>query len=81
MDWVKSIIGKITKPYAMFIHTNGSYWTVADPKEFKKHENPLEIYIYQKVCQNRWGKWIKLDKFMVLTDNRYEYAIDNFKLV
>jgi len=78
MDWVRSIFGKFTKPYLLFEHLNGSFWTVAEPEEFHKYANPMNMYVYQRMERTKWGKWFKVkDDFLILTDNRYQYAKTN----
>jgi len=78
MDWIRSIIGKFTRPQLLFKHLNGSFWTVAEPEEFLKHDDPMNLYIYQRMERTKWGKWFKVkDNFLILTENRYKYAKEN----
>jgi len=78
MGWVNNLIGRFTRPQLLFKHLNGSFWTDADSEELEKHDDPMNLYIYQRMERTKWGKWFRVkDNFLILTENRYQYAKTN----
>lgn len=73
-----NIISHFTKPEIFFQHKlYGTYWIPASMEKWNEYDNPLEIYVYQEVCQDWIGVWKELDNFVVLEDDCYLYAVEN----
>ena len=80
---ITCIISKITAPGTIFKRKeDSSYWTVAEPErfnEYKGNSNIFEIYIYQRINKNWFGKWERKSEFITLDgEDRFSQSENKF---
>jgi len=81
---ITCLISYITCPHTLFKRKEDqSYWTVALEEKFFEYKGDIfSVYIYQKVSQNWYGKWLREEEFITLDGiGRFTIAEEKFKKV
>ena len=83
MNIIKYFNSKWTKPQTQFfkLKTDDTLWVVAQPEEFYKHKNPLDIWLYQRIEQTKWGKWVYRNETLLVSEDKTRRTKHLFDLV
>ncbi len=78
---IKNLIGKITKPCGTLLKHKKSktIWCTAEPEEFFWFKDPFSIWLYQRIEQNKFGKWERTKDFICLKENKIEQREELFE--
>lgn len=70
--WIKAFNNWNTKPNTQFYRakTDSLLWVIAKPEEFQNYEKPLNIWLYQRIEQDEWGKWIYIKETLLMTNDK-----------